>query len=133
MARFVHADVYDAHLQYIIDNCDLMTLCKGQPTTYAEATTDYGTGTNKKLADVAMDSGDFSIDDDDAETGRELNVAAQTEIDVDVTEEGDHVALLDSINSKILLVVPLTEAVAVDSSGTVTIPAWKYVLPAPTA
>lgn len=54
MAKFIHNDVTDAALGKIATGT-VMTVCSQQPTTRAEAVTTY------KLADVTIDSGDFTM------------------------------------------------------------------------
>lgn len=117
MAKSVHDDVLDGALNIIKNNCTRMVLCSAQPTTYAEANATYA------LADVTMASGDFTIANGDT-SGRKLTVAAKAAVPVDVTGTGNHVALLDVANSK-LLYVTTCAAQAVGAGGTVDMGSWK--------
>lgn len=124
MAKAVHDDVLDASLNYIENNATRMTLCSAQPTTYAEGNATYA------LADVTIDSSDFTGPANGDVSGRKTAVNAQTAVDVDTTGTGTHVALLDVSNSKLLYVTTCT-SVAVDSAGTVDFGAWDIEIADP--
>lgn len=130
MGKKVDDSVLDGALDEIKSNCDRMTLCEGEPADFAEANTDKGTGTNKKLADVIMASGDFTIANGDT-SGRKVTVGAKSAVDVDVTGTGDHVALLDTVGSRLLYVTTTSAAVNVDAAGTVDIQAWDIEIADP--
>lgn len=95
MTKQLHNDVFDQALNYILNNCDKITICSQPPTTYAEGNVTYA------LADVAVDTGDFTVGDGDT-NGRKVAVAAQNSVPVDTSGIGTHLALLDTINSKLL-------------------------------
>lgn len=117
MAKSTHDDVLDAALNYIKNNCTRMVLCSAQPTTFTEANATYA------LADVTMASGDFTLANGDT-SGRKVTVAAKTGVTVDATGTGNHVALLDVTNSKLLYVTTCTSQ-AVGAGGTVDFGTWK--------
>lgn len=117
MAKSVHDDVLDGALNIIKNNCTRMVLCSAQPTTYTEANATYA------LADVTMASGDFTAANGDT-SGRKLTIAAKAAVPVDVTGTGNHVALLDVANLKLLYVTTCTSQ-AVGAGGTVDIGTWK--------
>jgi hypothetical protein len=87
MAKFTADSVLDAALDKVA-TATIMTLCNAQPTTRTEAVTTF------KLADVVVDSGDFSKANGDV-SGRKLVVAAQTAVPVDTSGTSTHVALCD--------------------------------------
>lgn len=130
MGKKVADDVLDGAWLVIKNSCNLMTVCEGEPADFAEATTNKGTGTNKKLADVAMAPADFTIADGDV-NGRKISVAAKPAVDVDVTGTGDHVALLDTVGSRLLYVTTTTAAANLDAAGTTDVPAWDAELADP--
>lgn len=113
MGKSISNEVFDAMLQYIIDNCDKITLCNAQPTTFAEGNATFA------LADHAMAAGDFSIADGDT-SGRKLVVAAQAGVTVDTAGTSTHFAYLDTTNS-VLLAVTETAAQGLATPGTVDI------------
>lgn len=124
MAKTVHDDVLDGALNIIKNNCTRITACSAQPTSYTEGNATYA------LADVTVDSSDFTAGNGDV-SGRKLTVGAQSSVDVDVTGDATHVALLDVSNSKLLYVTTCDEA-ALDDAGTVNFGAWDIEIADPT-
>lgn len=114
MAKSFHNDVPDAALNLIKNNATRTVLCSAEPTTFTEANVTYA------LADVTIDSSDFTGPADGTTSGRKLTFNAQTGVDVDANGTGTHVAQLDVSNSKLLTVTTCT-SVAVDAAGTVDI------------
>lgn len=124
MAKSVNDAVLDAALQYIEDNADLLTLCSAEPTTLTEAVTTF------KLADVAIDSSDFTGPANGDTSGRKTTVNQQSGITVDSNGTITHLALVDSGTR--LLTVTTTGSKAVTTSDTVTVPAHDYEIGDPT-
>ena len=124
MAKSVHNDVLDAALNYIKNNANLETVCTSQPTTYAEASANY------KLADVVIDSADFSGPADGDTSGRKIQVNQQATITVDSSGSAQHVALCATGDSKLLYVTTCT-AQQLTQGNTVTIPAWDIEIADP--
>lgn len=120
MAKSTHNDVLDASLEHLQNNVDKMTVCSQQPTTFTEANSTYA------LADVAMSSGDFTIAEGDT-SGRKVTVAQKSGITVDDTGTGNHVALLDTSNSRMLYVTTATSQ-SLTSGNTMTFEAWDIEL-----
>lgn len=124
MAKSAHNDVLDGLGNYIKSNCTRVTVCSTEPTTYTEANATYA------LADVTVDSTDFTLADGDT-NGRKLTTAAQNGVTVDANGTAQHVALLDVSNSKLLYVTTCTSQ-ALTSGNTVDIPAWDIEIADPT-
>ena len=124
MAKTVADAVLDAALQYLEDNATLLTVCSAQPTTYAEATSDY------KLADVVIDSSDFT-GPADGTSGRKTTVNEQAAIEVDTTGDATHIALCKSATEALLYVTTCTTQTLTDGN-TVTVPAWIIQIADPT-
>jgi Flp pilus assembly protein TadG len=122
MAKTVDDTVLDGALNIIKNNANLMTLCSTQPTTRTEAITTY------ELADVAVTSTDFTVANGDT-SGRKVTVAAKSTVPVDVTGNGQFVALT---SATLLLFVTTCTAQQVTLGNTVDIPAWKYEIADPT-
>jgi len=123
MGKSVHDDVLDAALNYIKNNCNEMTVCSTEPTTYTEAHTTY------KLADQTMASGDFTVANGDT-SGRKVTVAQKANITVDTTGTAQHVALTDTSGTKLLYVTTCTSQ-SLTSGNTVTVPAWDVEIADP--
>lgn len=122
MAKSVHNDVLDGALNIIKNNANIMTICSQEPTTRTEAITTYA------LADIAMDSADFTNADGDT-NGRKLTVGAQSQVDVDTTGTGTHIAICDA--TRLLYVTTMTSR-SLTSGDKVDFPAWDIEIADPT-
>ena len=122
MAKSAHNDVLDGLLNIVKNNATRISVCEGQPTTYAEATTNKGSG-GLKLAIRTITSANFTGPADGDTSGRKLTKSEDASITVDVSGNANHVALSDSANSKLLLVTTCTQ-IAIVAANTITIPAW---------
>lgn len=96
-AKTVHDDVLDAALDVIGTDCDKITICSQAPTTYTEGNATYALG-DATPSFTGPANGDVS--------GRKITVDAVNGADVDASGNANHVALLDTANSKLLYVVP---------------------------
>lgn len=121
MGKSVHNDVLDAMLDEIA-TANIMTLCSQEPATRTEAVTTYA------LADVVMAGGDYTNADGDT-NGRKVTVAAKSNVTVDATGTGNHVALCDAT---VLLYVTTCTAKQVTASDEVNFPAWDIEVADPT-
>jgi hypothetical protein len=109
MPHFASDDVFDAGLNLIKNNCNRMVLTQGEPTSFANANTNQGTGSGQKLAEVTMASTDFTLANGDT-SGRKVACAAKSSISVIAAGNGNHVAYLDTTNSRILHYYELSAA-----------------------
>ena len=125
MAKYVDDSILDAALNEIKNNCNKMTVCSAQPSSYAEA----NNGGSVFLGDVTMASADFNITDGDV-SGRKCAVGQKKEVNVDVTGTATHVALLDTAASKLLYVTTST-SLALTSGNTLTFNAWDIEIADP--
>lgn len=107
----------------IIASSTLLTVCSAEPTTYTEATSTY------KLADVVLDSGDFTKANGDT-NGRKVTIASQTAIPIDSSGTATHVALCTTSGTLLRIVTTCTSQ-ALTSGGTVTTPAFDYEISDP--
>jgi hypothetical protein len=102
MPRYAHADVLDNGPKYIKDNCNKVILLSAYTATYATAN-----GANK-VAEAALVTGDFAIAGADGAarvltatiSGKSGGNALQAVAD----GTGMHLAFVDTVNSKVLLV-----------------------------
>lgn len=114
MSKWSNDSVLDAMLDKIATGT-ILTVCSAQPATRAEAVTTY------KLADVVIDSGDFTKSNGSV-SGRKVTIAQQDNADVDATGTATHVAVCDG--SDVLYVTTCTSQV-LTSGNKVTTPAWS--------
>ena len=112
----------DAALNYAKNNGVLMTVCNAEPTNYTEASATY------KLADVVIDSADFTGPADDT-SGRKITTTQQTDVPVDTTGTATHVAICAAAT---LILVTTCTSQGLTSGNTVTIPAYKDNIADPT-
>ena len=124
MAKAVFQAVLDAALNNIRDNANLMHVLSAEPTTWTEFNSTF------KLADVAMINTDFTLAAGDV-SGRKVTSGAKTGVTIDANGTATHVAWGDSTNTLIKVVTTCTSQ-ALNTGGTVDIPAWKYEINQPT-
>lgn len=112
--KSLHNDVFDNGLDGGLKQVgDKLTICERAPASYAEATTAKGSG-GVMLAEVAIDTSDYTGPADGDTSGRKLTVNAQTGIPITAAGAGDHIAIVDVSASKLLVV----NRDAADESGT---------------
>ena len=127
MGKKVDDSVLDAGLNEIKSKCNLMTACAGEPANYAAA----NVGGANFLADVAMAGTDLIIGNG-VTSGRKIAVAGKSGFNVDTTGTGDHIALIDTVNS-VLLYVTTAPSQALTSGSSLTISGWNIELADPAA
>lgn len=113
MSKWTNDSVLDAMLDKIA-TATILTVCSAQPTNRTEAVTTY------KLADVVIDSSDFTKSNGDV-SGRKITIAQQENIDVDATNTATQIALCDGTD--VLYVTTCTPQV-LTSGNKVTTPIW---------
>lgn len=118
MPYYAHADTLDNGPKYIKDNCNKVILISAYSTDYATVN-----GANK-VAEAGLATNDFTLSGADGAartltaniTGKSGGNAAQT-VDPGTNM---HVAFVDTVNSKVLLVVPESSDQAITSGNPVT-------------
>ena len=123
MAKSVHDDVLDGALTVIRNGCDKMTACSAEPASFADGNATLA------LADAAMVPADFTVANGDT-SGRKLTVAAKSGVPVDAGGTANHVALLDTVNARLLYVTTAT-AQALTAGNTITFNAWDIEIADP--
>ena len=128
MTKWVHADVLDNGIAYIKANCNKMALVSAY-----SAGDSYATVNAAIVADVVMASGDFTI----AASGnnRTLTTAAgksDTAANVTGGGAGNHIAFLDTVNSKVLWVTNETSGQSITVGNPVSFPSLVYTVNQPT-
>lgn len=116
----------DAVLDKMLDEIATATrqiACSAQPLTYTEANATYA------LAAVTMAGGDFVKGNGDV-SGRKVTVGAKSAVDVDVTGDATHVALVRVADST-LLYVTTCPTTSLDAAGTVNFGAWDIEIADP--
>lgn len=114
MGKLASDAVLDALLDKVATGT-ILTVCSAEPASRTEAVTTY------KLADVTIDSGDFTKANGDV-SGRKVTIAQQEDVPVDSNGTATHVAIC---NGSDLLYVTTCTSQVLTSGNTVTVPAWK--------
>lgn len=102
-----------------MNTCTRITVCAGQPTSYADITT-------RRLAYTTLAGGDFTLAAGDV-SGRKSTVAQKATVSITASGTADHVAIDDGTD----YIVTTCTSQALTSGGTVTIPTWKKEILAP--
>ena len=124
MAKYANDAVMDAALD-VIATATRMDVCSAQPANFAGIAA-------VALADVTLDSGDFSKANGDT-SGRKVTVAAQNGVLIDTSGTATHVALSRVSDSTLLLVTTCTsQALTANGSNTVNVPAFDDEIADPT-
>lgn len=111
MGKRMNDNGADAALEYWTD-ANKLVLCSAEPTTFTEANATYA------LADVAVDSGDFTKANGDT-SGRKVTMAAQTGILIDISGTITHAALVKTSDSTLRYVFTTgSQAVTANGSNT---------------
>lgn len=133
MAKSFHNDVFDNGLNAVKNNGNKVVLCKSPPTTFDEANNlDSDVPAGFRVAEVAMAPGDFTVADRTG-GGRECTVSAKSGVtaDDDAAAPDLHIAVIDTVNSKLLVVTDETSDQAITSGNTVNFPSWAFGFPDP--
>lgn len=122
MPRFAHNDVLDNGPAYIRANCNAMVLIGGY--TFGN---NYAAVVAQILASVAMAPTDFALGTSDV--NRTLTTApGKADLSADANGGGsdNHIAFLDTVNSKVLWVTEETSQQAVTAGNPVYFPSLVY-------
>lgn len=121
MGKFASTEVLDGSLN-IVRGADRMVALGGEPATYAAAFAG-------RLAEAALTGADFALAAGDV-SGRKVSVAARSGLPVLSAGTADHVALIDTVGSR-LLYVTTCPAQALVAGGVVSIAGWSVEIAAP--
>lgn len=121
MGKWVASQVLDGALQ-VIAGSNRMLAVNGQPATFAAAWA-------ARLAEAPMAAGDFGFAAGDV-SGRKIEVAGKLAMPVTTAGLADHVALVDSVGSRLLYVTTCPPQ-ALAAGGTVNFDGWSVEIGAP--
>jgi hypothetical protein len=129
MAKYLHPDVLDIGLQYIIDqaagNVDLLLL-----DSYSVGQA-YATVDSNKVMTINLAGGDLSLANFGT-YGRQMNVAEKAgSASASATSPDLHVAIVDVTNTKVLAVTDETSDQDVTNGNPITIPTFAVKLSQP--
>jgi hypothetical protein len=125
MAKATPDAVLDATLESIAES-DTLYVCDAEPANFAGIAA-------VALADVALTpgdgNGDFVIANGDT-NGRKLTVGAQSDFEVDVTGDGDHIVLADAAGTTLKYVTTCASQTVTDGN-TASTSAWDIEIADP--
>lgn len=127
MAKYAHPDVLDNGLAYIRANCDKIALI----SSYA-AGDSYATVNGRILAEAAMAPADFTLGS--SGNNRTLTSAAgKSDASANAGGGGasNHIAFLDTVNSKVLWVTNETTGQVITAGNPVNFPSLVYTAQQP--
>lgn len=113
MGKFIADAVLDLPADDLIANGNKLTLCAGQPASYAEATSAPAGG--KMLAEVTLDGADYTKADGDT-SGRKVTVGAQAGT-IATSGTADHVAIVDTVAETLKAVTTITSQAVTASNA----------------
>ena len=121
---FIGDRVFDFGLEVLTTECNLLTLCTQEPTTYTEARTTY------KIAENLNPS--IDPPSDRAGGGREAVIIAVA-LGGQVTANGTatHFALVDTATNRLLVVGELASSIVLTTSDSFTLDEFTVGIPDP--
>ena len=121
---FIGDRVFDLGLEVLNTECNLLTLCTQEPTTYTEARTTY------KIAENLNPS--IDPPSDRAGGGRESVIIAVA-LGGQVTANGTatHFSLVDTANNRLLVVGELASSIVLTTSDSFTLDEFTVGIPDP--
>lgn len=127
MAQFAHSDVLDNGIAYIKENCNLVAII----SSYSPGDS-YATVTGRILAEATLTNADFTLSSSGDD--RVLTTPAGKQ-DASANATGgsatNHIAFLDTVNSKVLWVTQETSGQVITSGNPVTFPSLTYTAQQP--
>ncbi len=121
MGKWVAPDVLDGALQ-VISGATRMVALAGPPASYSAAM-------DGKLAQVALDAGDFGFGPGDV-SGRKVTISSKGGVAVMAEGTATHVALLDTTGARLLYVTTCPDQVLLVGSE-VNFEGWSVEIGAP--
>ena len=123
MAKLARDAVMDAALNVVKTSSFTLTVCQGQPVTFASAIAQGA----QMLARHVVSTADFTIANGDA-SGRKVTVAQQTGIPISATGGGNHVVLL---TSTVINYITTATSQTLTAGNTLTVNAWDIEIADP--
>lgn len=122
MAKAQSDTIFDSGtLKYLRENVTRITVCAGQPSTYAAANSTTG---NMLAKSNVLTSTDFTLANGDT-SGRKVTPSAQNSVSISKGGTADHVAWICS-SSSLLAAVTTCTTQALTSGNTVNIPVHDF-------
>lgn len=121
MAGYINDYYLDLALNAIDSGVNALVICSAMPTTYTEANTTYKLGTKATPT--------VSAAQDASPNGRKVVVSAITDGTVSANGTATHFALLDTVNSRLVVAQALSASQVVTSGNAFTLGAIDVRIP----
>lgn len=118
---YLNDRVLDNGLTVLDTEANRLDICSAEPTTYTQATSTYTLGNKTSLSIGAPAA--------KAGGGREVTVAAFSDGAATGTGTGTHFAIVDTVNSRLLLAGLLNASQAVTNGNTFSLAAFTFGIP----
>lgn len=128
MAKWVHTDVLDNGLNEIVSNGNVLHVIEAY-----SASDNFATVVGNSVANYSLAGGDKTLSAH-ATTGRKVTIAAKSGNNATKSSVGSpdlHLAVVDTVNSKVLFVTDETSDQAITNGNPVNTPVFEYQLPQP--
>jgi len=135
MGFYTTDTILDKGLEFLIANCDGMTLCSSQPASFSEAYFSSDSVVLARTSSVAgfFTSDDFSIGDSTrASGGRALATSTVSGLTIVTSSQCSACAMVSVTSSELLHVVKVTP-VALTTAGTANLNSFKVETADPTS
>lgn len=127
MAVYISDNIRDDGLEYVLANVTRVILTVGEPTSYANVNTNYGTGSGQGVVAASVSSEDFTIGS--ITGGRRCSLSSQEETPSVNANGVNHWCWVDDTAEAIEAYGPAT-SIDVTTSGPVTMPEHGIRMPA---
>ena len=135
MGFYTTDTILDKSLEFLQTNCDGITLCSSQPSSFSEAYFSSDSVVLARTSSVAgfLSSGDFSIGDSTrASGGRALATSTISGLTIVTSSQCNACAMISVTSSALLHVVKVTP-VALTTAGTANLTSFKVEAADPTS
>ena len=116
MSKWIDPDTIDLTLLDIKNNCNALRICTSDVLTGGVGDYSKCTGASALTGNITVTSGSFTIAD--GTTGRKITVAEQTAIPVTATGTAAHLALLDTIETRVIAIATTRSKSLTESTET---------------
>lgn len=123
MPKQVNDSVLDSALSFVQTNANKLSVTSQAPASFADA------NATSRLAEATLTSGDLVVGNGDS-SGRKLTVAAKNDLAILAAGTANHVALLDTTNSRVLFVTTCPDQ-ALSTGGTLSVGSWAIEINEP--
>ena len=128
MPKYAHPEIMDLGLSQLDTTATGVYAIQGFTTDFATATDNI---TGNAIGNAALITGDITLTNGNTAGARKAVVSDLITISFDKDGTPDHLALVDSLTSKVLYVTEIVNPQPVLLGNTMTTPVWEVEISAP--